>query len=247
MPYMGILFTFCCMLAAIFMLISLARLLQRGKQNEKLVKMMAYSDNTPMFLEKIQTFIESEKNRTLINKAKVLQFWKLVSDGQYEQARYYMEGIDLNALIAKKKKPKKQEIALNEDSFYYLCVSCSSRLYRDNQMELLEDLERMIREKEGALQQFLFYRFYLASCKFYFEQEDHGDATFREIGSGQAKKNYAAKSMREIYEKAAMAMEMRLCEKQFRRFDESKKEILRQWNEDEIGQTFMQNIGLKWK
>ncbi len=181
------------------MAIAFVILIRRNMKNKKIVECVEAFDNEEVFFNKIDNYIEIEKDIEFKMKGKVLKLWGCVKYDHKENIEPLLNEIDCKPLYQRKGKYNKTKASLNEDSFYYLCLACCNTLYGRKDNDLLMKFKEKLVDLDQDLNHLLVYQLSMHGFKLYQDEDDLGEEFFSNVLQGDTGDYHYAKQLIGIY------------------------------------------------
>ena len=151
---------------------------KRAGKESALVSLVKLIDEKDEFFERVNTLIEGAQSDVMANKFKVLRLWGDAYHGVFDAFDNDLKDIDFDLLV------HDGDIGENEDSFLYLYITIPFLLHQRGR----DDLRSVIREKMNAYDDVtkgqMLPLLASAADKFFLQEGDLGEATFRMIWEG---------------------------------------------------------------
>ncbi|MEF9893520.1 hypothetical protein [Anaerorhabdus sp.] len=225
------------------MAIAFVFLIRRNTKNKKIVECVEAFDNEDVFFNKIDNYIELEKDNEFKMKGKILKLWGCVKYDHKDSIEPLLNEIDCTPLFEKKGKYNKTKASLNEDSFYYLCLACCNTLYGRKDHDLLMKFKEKLDDLDQSINRLLVYQLSMNGFKLYQGEEDLGEEFFSNTLQGDTGDLHYAKQLIGIYKDICAAYLTKIYFIQNRSEDyEAIKEDMQRFYRSGLGKRYLTEL-----
>lgn len=187
-----------CIGLSIAMLYSSFGMMKRVKKNKKIQKCVIEIETEETFFQLVQDNYATFKDEEYLNKMRIIDLWGSIQHQKMNHALDLLEQIDFRPLIINPKSKNKNNIQLNEDSFYYYCFATFIRLWEIQDFEMMEKLNTKLLEASEYCANQRFYQLFLATYAYY--HGEYQSEVFKEVLNNDRPKEFASTRFIDIYQ-----------------------------------------------
>ena len=218
-------------------------LMKKGAQHGRyLNNMLQNFSDEEKFFEAAEDAMNNEKDPEYLEKAKIMKAWGEVFYDRIEDYKKTIDSVNLQTLVS---NGKRSRVAENEDAFFYLYLIIQNHLYGKGRMDLLKDLQNMLKTVDAPMQDMLILAMNQANTKFYYKEDDLGEAFYQSVLEGDYGQYKYSKQLIGIYKSMVSAMLAAVYKEKGEdaKYDAMKEE-LEFFTDMPLGQRWIQELGL---
>lgn len=174
-------YTIVMIVAIMYILMNIFTMSKTRKKGNDLVDLIQSLNDEEAFFTKANEIIGKEEAPTFAQKVRILKLFGEAHYERFEDFKETLKDIDLSKLFVNGKNP----IEANEDAFYYMCMAIPNKLYSVQHFDELKLLNEEVDTYKELLEKELVYKIGCEMRKFYFHEEDRGQAFLEGVLEGE--------------------------------------------------------------
>jgi hypothetical protein len=223
------------------MIVLIVKMFQQNKVNRQLapiIELIHKIDDEDAFLKGCEDGIARAKTDVEKTKYQVLQLWGLTKYGRYDEYDEKVREVNLAVLINKQNP--------NDDSLFYMILAIPNIMQKDHEEERCDALLKKVKDEVPDAEKRLDYQIGMACLDAYFNRGDKGVAFFESVMEGNYGEYEYAKNLISLYKEIVGTMLYRYYTLTDQK--DNSEDVLpmaESFMETRIGETWLQNIGVK--